>query len=122
MASERAAIQLEGRRGRRNSIETQWVSRQDEERPRLTIHSQREFTQNNVFGATAFSSYGAFWISIGIILTPGGFDIQGSYGNDHEFYTAFGFYIFVRSPTVIITLHYPFHDHHEAKTSKSKKC
>lgn len=29
----------------------------------------------NTFGATAFSSYGGFWISFGIIYTPGGFEI-----------------------------------------------
>lgn len=29
----------------------------------------------NTFGATALSSYGGFWISFAIILTPGGFDI-----------------------------------------------
>ena len=31
-----------------------------------------EFKKNNVFGATAFSSYGAFWISLGV------FDLLGS--------------------------------------------
>jgi uncharacterized protein len=29
----------------------------------------------NTFGATALSSYGGFWISFAIILTPGGFQI-----------------------------------------------
>lgn len=29
----------------------------------------------NTFGATALSSYGGFWISYGIIFTPGGFNI-----------------------------------------------
>lgn len=42
-----------------------------------------------VFGGTALSSYGAFWISLGIILTPGGFGIQDSYSGT-DFYTAFG--------------------------------
>lgn len=32
----------------------------------------------NTFGATALSSYGGFWISFAIILTPGGFDIQAT--------------------------------------------
>jgi succinate-acetate transporter protein len=32
----------------------------------------------NTFGATALSSYGGFWISFAIILTPGGFDILGT--------------------------------------------
>lgn len=32
----------------------------------------------NTFGATALSSYGGFWLSFAIILTPGGFDIVAS--------------------------------------------
>lgn len=32
----------------------------------------------NTFGATALSSYGGFWISFAIILTPGGFQIVSS--------------------------------------------
>ena len=61
----------------------------------MTCVISREFAMNNVFGATALSSYGGFWISIGIILTPGGFDIAGSYASTHDFYVAFGIYIFV---------------------------
>ncbi|KAJ2781835.1 hypothetical protein H4R18_002644 [Coemansia javaensis] len=30
-----------------------------------------EFVQNNTFGATAFSSYGGFWMSYAAIITPG---------------------------------------------------
>lgn len=30
-----------------------------------------EFTKGNTFGATAFSSYGAFWVSFACILIPG---------------------------------------------------
>jgi len=53
-----------------------------------------EFAANNTFGATALASYGSFWISLAIILTPGGFDIAETYGGqNHGFYTAFGFYI-----------------------------
>jgi uncharacterized protein len=48
----------------------------------------------NVFGGTALSSYGGFWISIGIILTPGGFRIQDSFSSPADFYAAFGLYIF----------------------------
>jgi len=33
----------------------------------------------NTFGATALSSYGGFWISFAIVLTPGGFDIVAAY-------------------------------------------
>jgi uncharacterized protein len=32
----------------------------------------------NTFGATALSSYGGFWISFAILLTPGGFEIEES--------------------------------------------
>ncbi|KMQ44075.1 GPR/FUN34 family protein [Trichophyton rubrum] len=34
-----------------------------------------EMAVGNTFGATALSSYGGFWISYGIIFTPGGFKI-----------------------------------------------
>jgi len=30
-----------------------------------------EFAAGNTFGSTAFTSYGGFWISFGILLTPG---------------------------------------------------
>jgi len=38
-----------------------------------------EMAVGNTFGATALSSYGGFWISFAIILTPGGFDIGAAY-------------------------------------------
>ena len=31
----------------------------------------QEFRRNNTFGATAFCSYGGFWLSLGFILLPG---------------------------------------------------
>ncbi|KZT61882.1 hypothetical protein CALCODRAFT_522610 [Calocera cornea HHB12733] len=37
-----------------------------------------EFASGNTFGATAFSSYGGFWISYAIISTPG-FGIESAY-------------------------------------------
>jgi succinate-acetate transporter protein len=37
-----------------------------------------EMAVGNTFGATALSSYGGFWISFAIILTPGGFQIVSS--------------------------------------------
>ncbi|RDW81245.1 acetate uptake transporter family protein [Aspergillus mulundensis] len=37
-----------------------------------------EMAIGNTFGATVLSSYGGFWISVGIIFTPGGFNIMGS--------------------------------------------
>jgi len=38
-----------------------------------------EMAVGNTFGATALSSYGGFWISFAIILTPGGFNIGEAY-------------------------------------------
>jgi len=50
----------------------------------------------NTFGATALSSYGGFWISVAIILTPGGFDIVAAYSgtgtNKNDFNNAFGYF------------------------------
>lgn len=45
----------------------------------------------NTFGATALSSYGGFWISVGIVLTPGGFQIVSTLGN--QFDNSFGFFL-----------------------------
>ncbi|KAI8374125.1 GPR1/FUN34/yaaH family-domain-containing protein [Radiomyces spectabilis] len=38
-----------------------------------------EFLTGNTFGATAFSSYGGFWLSYALIFIPGA-DILGAYG------------------------------------------
>lgn len=60
---------------------------------------RREIAYGNTFGGWALPSYGAFWIGLGIIFTPGGFDIVGAYGGQNKaFYDALGFYIFVRPP------------------------
>lgn len=37
-----------------------------------------EMAVGNTFGATALSSYGGFWLSFAIVLTPGGFQITQS--------------------------------------------
>lgn len=52
----------------------------------------------NTFGATALSSYGGFWISVGIILTPGGFGIIDALGGatSAAFYDSFGLFLMVR--------------------------
>ena len=52
----------------------------------------------NTFGATALSSYGGFWLSFAVILTPGGFDIQAQLmaASDTAFYDEFGLYLMVR--------------------------
>lgn len=46
----------------------------------------------NTFGATALSSYGGFWLSFAIVLTPGGFEIVDAYTGD-EFVNAFGLFL-----------------------------
>lgn len=57
----------------------------------------------NTFGATALSSYGGFWIAFAIVLTPGGFDIQGELqaadnGKLDMFYNSMGLFLMVISP------------------------
>ncbi|KAJ4374327.1 Meiotically up-regulated protein 86 protein [Neocucurbitaria cava] len=55
-----------------------------------------EMAVGNTFGATALSSYGGFWLSFAIILTPGGFaietDLVDKYGAP-TFYNSFGLYL-----------------------------
>jgi succinate-acetate transporter protein len=47
----------------------------------------------NTFGATALSSYGGFWLSFAIVLTPGGSQIVDAYTTaDQSFNYAFGFF------------------------------
>jgi len=55
-----------------------------------------EMAVGNTFGATALSSYGGFWLAFGIVLTPGGFDIQGSIETADGaagFYNSFGLFL-----------------------------
>ncbi|GFN17638.1 hypothetical protein AtubIFM55763_002452 [Aspergillus tubingensis] len=55
-----------------------------------------EMAVGNTFGATALSSYGGFWISFAIILTPGGFEIESSIesaGGATMFYNSMGLYL-----------------------------
>ena len=52
----------------------------------------------NTFGATALSSYGGFWLSFAIILTPGGFQIEDSIETAQDaaaFHNSFGFFLMV---------------------------
>jgi succinate-acetate transporter protein len=54
----------------------------------------REMAVGNTFGATALSSYGGFWLSFAIVLTPG-FAIETDlveYGPGY-FYNSFGLYL-----------------------------
>ncbi|KAJ6590854.1 FUN34 transmembrane protein [Mycena sp. CBHHK59/15] len=52
-----------------------------------------EFPRGNVFGATAFTSYGAFWLSYATILIPGS-GIGAAYDSEEEFHNALGIYLF----------------------------
>jgi len=54
-----------------------------------------EMAVGNTFGATALSSYGGFWLSFAIVLTPGGFSIVEELGGatGQEFHAAFGLYL-----------------------------
>jgi len=52
-----------------------------------------EFACGNTFGATAFSSYGAFWISYGIIFIPGSGILDAYTGQDAELGNAVAFYL-----------------------------
>jgi len=54
-----------------------------------------EMAVGNTFGATALSSYGGFWISFAIVLTPGGFNIVTALGGgeSNAFHDSFGFYL-----------------------------
>ncbi|KAJ5992346.1 hypothetical protein N7451_008070 [Penicillium sp. IBT 35674x] len=49
----------------------------------------------NTFGATALSSYGGFWLSFAIVLTPGGFEIATSLGgaSSQNFNYSFGLFL-----------------------------
>jgi len=55
-----------------------------------------EMAVGNTFGATALSSYGGFWLSFAIILTPGGFEIVSSIEKADKaagFHNSFGLYL-----------------------------
>jgi hypothetical protein len=72
--------------------------------PKYQSDGCREMAVGNTFGATVLSSYGGFWISVGIIFTPGGFQIiksleQADNGNPQMFFDSFGFMLFVSDPT-----------------------
>ncbi len=57
----------------------------------------REMAVGNTFGATALSSYGGFWLSFAIILTPGGFEIESELKavGKTDFYDEFGLFLIV---------------------------
>ncbi|KAK7052586.1 GPR1/FUN34/yaaH family-domain-containing protein [Favolaschia claudopus] len=53
-----------------------------------------EFPRGNVFGATAFTSYGAFWLSFGTIFIPGSGILSAEYKDTKELDSALGIYLF----------------------------
>jgi len=53
----------------------------------------QEFKAGNTFGATAFCSFGGFWLAFGATLTPA-FNVVGAYGGDTPaFHTALGYFL-----------------------------
>ncbi|KAJ5765453.1 hypothetical protein N7520_005012 [Penicillium odoratum] len=54
-----------------------------------------EMAVGNTFGATALSSYGGFWLSFAIVLTPGGFEIATELGgaDTKNFNYSFGLFL-----------------------------
>lgn len=53
-----------------------------------------EFPRGNVFGATVFSSFGAFWASYAMIFVPGS-GILNAYHDEKELSNAIGLYLIV---------------------------
>jgi len=56
------------------------------------IAGVEEWACGNTFGATAFSSYGGFWISYAIIQVPW-FGVKSAYEDPREFQNAVGIYL-----------------------------
>src|SRR5437660_6503585 len=52
----------------------------------------QEFRAGNTFGATAFCSYGGFWLAFGAILIPG-FGIAAAYPKSADLHTALGYFL-----------------------------
>lgn len=71
-----------------------------------TDRYHREMAIGNTFGATALSSYGGFWMSLGIILTPGGFRIheQLTEKDPSMFANSFGLFLIVCGLHVCLNL------------------
>ncbi|KAI8448279.1 GPR1/FUN34/yaaH family-domain-containing protein [Phakopsora pachyrhizi] len=53
-----------------------------------------EFASGNTFGATAFSAYGGFWFSFGLILLPSTGVVASYASSTAELENALGFYLF----------------------------
>jgi uncharacterized protein len=70
------------------------------EKLRMLIGNLREMAVGNTFGATALSSYGGFWISFAITLTPGGFQVESTVAEaegDSGLLNLLGLYLMVSS-------------------------
>ncbi|KAH9475870.1 Accumulation of dyads protein 2 [Psilocybe cubensis] len=52
-----------------------------------------EFPRGNVFGGTAFTSYGAFWLAYATILIPGSGIVASYAGNEDELASALGIFL-----------------------------
>ncbi|KAI8976162.1 GPR1/FUN34/yaaH family-domain-containing protein [Pilobolus umbonatus] len=52
-----------------------------------------EFKTGNTFGATAFSSYGGFWLSFGLMYVPGAGTGIDSYADKDVFSQSLGYYL-----------------------------
>ncbi|KAL7421343.1 hypothetical protein Q5752_004228 [Cryptotrichosporon argae] len=51
-----------------------------------------EWACGNTFGATAFASYGGFWLSFGVLYIPQ-FEVAAAYATEAEFMNAVGIYL-----------------------------
>ena len=65
----------------------------------------------NVFGGTALSSYGGFWIGLAIILIPGGFEVETSYATPIDFYQAFALYVSPHFPPTCVDQEHQLTNH-----------
>src|SRR6266581_1196225 len=52
----------------------------------------QEFRQGNTFGATAFCSYGGFWLALGFTLLPGS-GIVAAYKASTDLHAALGYFL-----------------------------
>ena len=62
----------------------------------------------NTFGATALASYGGFWVSYSIILTPS-FGVADAYATVAEYNHAMGCFLMVRIPLPTLILSVSHH-------------
>lgn len=78
----------------------------------------------NTFGATVLSSYGGFWISVGIIYTPGGFNVMATLeeadgGGLGMFYDSFALMLFVSYNRTLFFFFFLFWGHEANQLTNS---